>query len=308
MTEIVFSIVIPLYNKEQTIDRAIESILNQSYDKFEIIIVDDGSTDNSLEKAKNYEDSRIKIYKQKNSGVSSARNKGIEKAKYNYIGFLDADDMWKKNFLKEIVFLINKYPDRGLYATGYEFHLENNSTELAEYSNLSQDFRGEIRNYFKYTLNNPLISASSVVIPKKTFKEVGFFDNSLAFGEDLDMWFRIALEKSLAFTNKSLAIYYQNASDRACNRDISMEKDFIKKIISNMDFYKSSKNSFNNEYIKTLFVRRIKSLILSNKRKEARYVLHNLNSRLKYLYYIISYIPNFIIILLLNLKKKIRND
>ena len=92
------SVVIPLYNKEKYIKRAIESVLNQTFQKFEIIVVNDGSTDKSAEIVQNIKDPRIRLINQKNAGVSAARNRGIQEAKYEYIAFLDADDFWEKIF------------------------------------------------------------------------------------------------------------------------------------------------------------------------------------------------------------------
>ncbi|KIC01072.1 hypothetical protein OA88_15890, partial [Flavobacterium sp. JRM] len=89
-----FSIVIPLYNKAYYIENTIKSVLYQSFTDYEIIIINDGSTDNSLEKVLEFNDKRIQLYTQQNQGASVARNLGIEKAKYNYIAFLDADDLW----------------------------------------------------------------------------------------------------------------------------------------------------------------------------------------------------------------------
>src|SRR5574344_1434815 len=97
------SVVIPLYNKERYIERAIRSVLNQSFQDFEIIVVNDGSTDQSVTIVKDINDSRIRIINQKNGGVSSARNKGISEAKYAIVAFLDADDVWKENHLEVIV-------------------------------------------------------------------------------------------------------------------------------------------------------------------------------------------------------------
>jgi len=95
-----FSVVIPLYNKERSVKNTIESVLNQTFQDFEVIVVNDGSTDNSLEVVKSFNDERIRIINQKNSGVSSARNRGIKEAKYEWIAFLDADDLWEITICK----------------------------------------------------------------------------------------------------------------------------------------------------------------------------------------------------------------
>ncbi len=100
-----------MYNKDKHISRCIKSILNQTYQKFEVIVVNDGSTDQSLKVVEGFEDTRIRIINQKNQGVSSARNAGILNSKYDNIAFLDADDFWEEKFLDNINFLIEKYPD-----------------------------------------------------------------------------------------------------------------------------------------------------------------------------------------------------
>lgn len=97
-----FIVVIPLFNKERHIGRAIKSVINQTYQKFELIIADDGSTDHSVNEVVKIKDSRIRLIKQENGGESSARNKGIGEAKYYHIGFLDANDIWKPNILESM--------------------------------------------------------------------------------------------------------------------------------------------------------------------------------------------------------------
>jgi len=97
------SVIIPLYNKEAYISETLHSVLSQTYDKFEVIVVDDGSTDNSLQVVRNFTDSRLRIVEKKNEGVSVARNEGIDQASFPWIAFLDADDWWAPTFLKEVV-------------------------------------------------------------------------------------------------------------------------------------------------------------------------------------------------------------
>ena len=120
-----FSVIIPLYNKEYYIENTIKSVLNQSFNDFEVVIVDDGSTDDSLKLASQFQDSRITIIKQKNQGASVARNKAIETAKGQYIAPLDADDIWHKNHLLELKSLINSFPNAGLFCNNYEIKLNN---------------------------------------------------------------------------------------------------------------------------------------------------------------------------------------
>src|SRR5690554_5521626 len=96
-----FSVVIPLYNKELSISNTIQSVLDQTFQNFEIVIVNDGSTDNSVKEVEKFDDKRIRLIHQENQGVSAARNRGIKEARYEWIAFLDGDDLWEKEHLEE---------------------------------------------------------------------------------------------------------------------------------------------------------------------------------------------------------------
>lgn len=146
-----FSVVIPLYNKEHFVENTIQSVLNQTYTDFEIIIVNDGSTDNSLEIVnKNIESFKdAKIINQENKGLSATRNKGVIRAKGEVIAFLDADDMWHPDFLKHIYNLYITFPEASLYGTDYlEKYSDKNilepkkniNTNLKNESFLIEDF------------------------------------------------------------------------------------------------------------------------------------------------------------------------
>ena len=110
-----FSIIIPLFNKEDYIERTINSVLNQSYKNYEIIVIDDGSTDSGRKIVEKFSNDIIKYHYQSNSGVASARNNGAKKAKYKYIVFLDSDDTWDSKFLEELALLIFQYPSNTLF-------------------------------------------------------------------------------------------------------------------------------------------------------------------------------------------------
>ncbi|NLB79493.1 MAG: glycosyltransferase family 2 protein, partial [Clostridiaceae bacterium] len=116
------SVVIPLYNKAPYIMRSLRSVLAQSYQNFEIVVVDDGSTDGGGDIVLSVGDPCIRLIRQENGGVSAARNRGIQEAKADLIAFLDADDEWKPSFLELILDMYSNYPDAGLYGTCYEFH------------------------------------------------------------------------------------------------------------------------------------------------------------------------------------------
>ena len=114
-----FSVVIPLYNKADYINKSIESVLNQSFVDFELIVVDDGSTDTSAEIAQSFLTDDHKLIRQQNTGVSAARNTGVANARHELIAFLDADDWWEPDFLQEMKFLIESHPEAGLYSSNF---------------------------------------------------------------------------------------------------------------------------------------------------------------------------------------------
>src|SRR5690606_32693386 len=143
------SVVIPLYNKETTILETLSSVLNQSFREFEVIIVNDGSTDYSLSIVQRIEDPRIRIINKKNGGVSSARNTGILESRYEYVAFIDADDLWFEHHLKTLVHLIHKYPspDVGGYGTRFLKNKKINSIKSPTKPQSSKDYI--VENYFK---------------------------------------------------------------------------------------------------------------------------------------------------------------
>lgn len=218
MNMIKFSIIIPLYNKELHIARAVNSVLRQSIQDFELVIVDDGSTDDSANVVNSLYDFRITLIQQANAGVSVARNVGINASNYEYIAFLDADDEWLPNHLSTLSNLFEKYPDAGLYATNYQIYLESGKKCFPTLRNIPESpWSGYLPSYFlTAALGDPPVCASAVSIPRKVFDEVGQFVQGKRMGEDLDMWGRIALIKSVVYTRDSTAIYHQEASNRAC--------------------------------------------------------------------------------------------
>ncbi|MEW6382232.1 MAG: glycosyltransferase family 2 protein [bacterium] len=213
------STVIPLYNKAPHIQRALESVLIQTYQDVEVVVIDDGSTDGGAEIVKSISDSRIRLIQQKNAGVSVARNRGIQEAQAGLIAFLDADDAWKPKFLETILRLRNRFPEAGIYATAYEFHEPNGKTVQPRYKAIPPaPWEGLIPNYFRASLGIPPVWSSAVAVPRRIFKEAGYFPAGERLGEDGDMWLRIAVKYPVAFSWQIGATYFRNASNRACNK------------------------------------------------------------------------------------------
>jgi glycosyltransferase, group 2 family len=239
-----FSVIIPLYNKAPYVAKAIESVLGQTYRNFEVIVIDDGSTDQSLEVAKTFENKSITIVSQSNSGVSTARNNGVKLAKYPYICFLDADDWWHPTFLEEMKRLITDFPDAGIYGSGY--YIVKNGQERIAPIGVPQGFEQGIIDYcevYAKTLCMPLTSIS-VVIPKHIFDEEKGFKSQLKFGEDFDLWIRIALKHKVILVNKPLAYYNQDVDVN--NRGVAVHKTYspVNHFIFNLDYlYDNEKNN-----------------------------------------------------------------
>jgi len=207
-----FSVIIPLYNKEKYIKRAIKSVLNQTYQDFEIIVVNDGSSDSSIEKIKEIIDSKIKIFNQENQGVSAARNRGIKESKFNYIAFLDADDEWEEDYLQTIVNLIKKCPECKIYATNYKIVDSNGNIRYPRINGLSKDFKEGIIDCEKYfeiaSKSDPILWTSAICVEKNAINEIGGFPLGVKSGEDLLTWANLAVYYKIAYSFKALSIYH----------------------------------------------------------------------------------------------------
>lgn len=203
------SVVIPLYNKEQYIANTIRTVLGQSFQDFEIVIVDDGSTDGSCEEVQKIEDARIRLIHQANAGVSAARNRGIEEAAGEYIAFLDADDEWKPDYLAVQYALTKKYPQCGVFAVNYEFRNAQGKvtpTIIRKLPFSSED--GVLTNYFEVaSCSHPPICSISIMVRKSAIKSIGGFPVGIKSGEDLLTWARLACRYEIAYLSTALAVF-----------------------------------------------------------------------------------------------------
>ena len=198
-----FSVVIPLYNKENHIEQTLKSVLNQTFSNFEIIIVNDGSTDNSIDKIKAFNDSRITLFSQQNKGAAAARNLGIQQSKGELIAFLDADDIWFENHLEELNHLQKNFPGCGMYCSRYNIKTSKKSTFKMSYRNsIAENFRGIIPDYFDASLVNRVGLTSAVAVPREILKGDLLFNPEVSSGQDLELFTKIALQFPTAITDK----------------------------------------------------------------------------------------------------------
>jgi len=188
------SVIIPTYNSADYISESIGSVLSQTYADFEIIVVDDGSTDNTAEVVKLINDRRIKYIKTDNKGNYFARNRGVRESAGEYIAFLDADDIWMKGKLKAQVSILDKHKDIGLCCTDHYlfFGKKKEDVYIDTLHSFSEDFLSHSNFIEKLLLENVIIT-SSVIIRKSCFEHLGVFDTGCQNAMDYEMWLRITL-------------------------------------------------------------------------------------------------------------------
>jgi glycosyltransferase involved in cell wall biosynthesis len=240
-----FSIVIPYYNKSAYIVRCIDSIMNQTFPDYEVILVDDGSTDKGIELiSKKYGD-LIRVFRQDNQGVSAARNLGIEKAKYNYIAFLDADDAWHAQYLESVKWVITNEKEVKIVGS----HYSRDISFLENKHNIPNYFKFE--NYFKKAIRNTYFTSSSSVIEKSFFDKNERFNINLKNGEDHDLWFRVLLSGGNSFYITNTLVYYSDEdTNQTTQKKIDLEYTLVGQINSiYKDVIKSSQNKDFNKFI-----------------------------------------------------------
>ena len=205
-----FSVVVPLYNKGQSIKDTINSVLEQSFRDFELIIVNDGSADNSLQVVREIKDSRIRIIDKKNGGVSSARNRGIAEAKNEWIALLDGDDLWLPNHLEDLARAIEVFPDHKVFYTGWT------TSEEKDFRSGFNEFAVEVDDYFRFALNGYGMWSSCVCFHSSLQKKMQMFCEYLTRGEDLDLWRRFVMQGKPVFVPTRSAIYRTDGENRVC--------------------------------------------------------------------------------------------
>jgi len=228
-----FSVIMPLYNKEKHIINAIESVLNQTYHEFELIVVNDGSTDNSLSIVKNYIRAikRIKVINQINSGVSAARNRGAAESQNEYLAFLDADDLWHPFYLETMREAITQYPEYLWFGVNFKkFTGELQYPTIEELSFQPMDyFEGSIKIKNQYSIIHP----NSFIVSKKLFMDVGGYPEGIRHSEDYDLFFRLAKKTTIIWANLPLTFWRLDAENRAVESTSIRQMDpFIQQNIS----------------------------------------------------------------------------
>jgi len=204
-----FTVIVPVFNKEPHIFRSVNSVLNQSFSNFELIIVDDGSTDDSLKEINKFKDSRVIVLENlKPTGPSAARNTGVRHAKGDWVSFLDADDEWASFYLQKVYEGIQSYPEVSIVSSGYNISKGNNMLNQDTY--YSRNFHKGVHIYdIKTFLGGPRpICTSVATIKKDLLMRSGGFDEKFRHGEDVELWLRLLL----IYEAKGLWLSYMGAT------------------------------------------------------------------------------------------------
>lgn len=200
-----FSVVIPLYNKAQFVGKTLQSVLAQTFADIEIIIVNDGSTDQSEAVVQQFDDPRIQYYLRENKGVAAARNLGITLASADYVAFLDADDYWYPDFLQTIHRNITRFPEQKVFTAAIE--IETQRTVFPASYAIEKTGYVEVVDFFEASDKEAVIWTSAAVLHQDVFKQSGVFDTNVKYAEDTDLWMRVGLDFKVVFDWKILARY-----------------------------------------------------------------------------------------------------
>ena len=297
------SVVIPLYNKKDSIVDTIKTVLNQTVLPDEIVIVNDGSTDGSDKIVSKLNHPLVRLIHQNNSGVSAARNTGVDKAKHEWVAFLDADDIWKVNYLKEIKALAKEYPNSNVLATAYLMEdYKGNQTPIKLNKIPFKGDTGILTNYFEVACySHPPLWSSAIVIKKEALLEINGFPLGIKSGEDLLTWAKLAIKNQIAYNLNALAVFVQDRAhtyDNKPNR-IPEKVDIVGQELC--DLYKKNNNvAFLKEYISSwkkmrasIYLRlglRYKSI-----KESLEAIYYNPSNKVVYAYLVLTIVPNVVL-------------
>lgn len=221
-----FSVIIPVFNRERLIARAIESVLAQTFRDFELIVVDDGSTDKSAQIASHYP---LTLIQQPNRGVAAARNAGIKAARGSIIALLDSDDEWKKDHLQTHYDFFQSHPNYLIHQTDEIWIRDGKFLNKKLYH---QKKGGSI---FAASCRLCLISPSAVAIKRALFEKVGLFDERFEVCEDYELWLRVTRNYPVGFTPKATVIKYGGHADQLSKKYYAMDRWRVRALLKHLD-------------------------------------------------------------------------
>ncbi len=212
------SVIIPTYNRAKSVTKAIESVLIQTYNDFELIVIDDGSEDNTIQSLKSITDNRLRVYGTDHSGVSASRNEGVRRSKGDYIAFLDSDDLWHSNKLKRQVQFHRDNPDISISQT-QEIWIRNGRRVNPKTKHLKP--KGYI---FPESLYLCTITPSSVMMTREVFDRFSGFDEDLPACEDYDLWLKISSRCHIGLIDDYLLTKHGGHEDQLSQKYKAMDR------------------------------------------------------------------------------------
>ncbi|GGY82212.1 hypothetical protein GCM10011613_28700 [Cellvibrio zantedeschiae] len=202
------SVVIPTYNSSKTIVRTLESVFKQTYNSYEVIVVDDGSTDDTVQLLARFKD-KITLFCQPNSGAAAARNQGVKLSQGDLIAFLDSDDLWHPQKLEFQVAVFDKHADLGILSTRFQTVREANFTnDVAQQEIPLENLRFELISFDDVFLE-PFLATPTVMLKRSLFESLGGFNESLITAEDVDLWLRSCYAAKYALIENELCTVIQ---------------------------------------------------------------------------------------------------
>ena len=297
-----FSVVIPVYNKANTIRAAVESIYAQTVQDFEIVIVDDGSNDALEDALLNLHTPKLRLIRQENGGVSAARNTGIANAQGEYVCFLDADDLWKPHHLETVQGLIEKYPQSHMFATSHELvdfdgTVEHSNETLKQ---MDADFETDDFLGLLNATSYEVINTNSICVKKTAFEQENIhFEPGVRIGEDTDVWYRLGLCGKVAVSQQETTVYRREYS--TATKESSYVQNWIfslreQEILSDNRISEKAKRS----YIQLLDRYKMtgsRECMAAGDRKSARRMLREVREKSGKRYmltHIFTYLPYFV--------------
>lgn len=271
-----FSIVIPLYNKSHTIVNTIQTVLNQTFSEYEILIVNDGSNDNGVAKIQNrFSDERIRIINQHNQGVSSARNRGVEESKNELIAFLDGDDEWLPEYLSKMKESVSLFPEAGMYCCAGFLKYPDGSSGLRASKRYGDKI--QLVNCF----DNPyfFFNSSATVVRKSVFKKTDGFPIGMKINEDLVLFCSLSLIAPVAYCPIPLSVYLKEVKGHASAPNPNVHEYVASRV--NQIFTNWNKTNKSNKTFITFTKYEVRSMMLiyikNREYAKIRYLLENLD-------------------------------
>lgn len=309
--KILISVVIPLYNKEKTIVHTLSTVISQTYKLFEVIIVNDGSSDNSVQLINdNFSDSRIRIISQENSGVSVARNKGVEEAKGDWIAFLDADDEWLPDYLSTLMNALIKYPTAEMIGCS-SYYKDLRTGQMNCNALIDRYYHQIVRiNYFM----NPdrMTHVGATIFKKSTFICVGGFKTGIRINEDLLLCGLIAMRGNYVYVGDAFHVYVGGVSGQATSLLQSSDMSNILYVINTLFESNEANKKYNTLvpiYLEYRFLHILLGCLKMNDYEKVNYLLDNISVKQKKYIGYIDWIKNdkmkYISIFFIYLKKLI---